>query len=75
MTHHDRIKTVIWAPAAITVALVAAYWCGTDRVGWIGLILCGVVVAICGIADYINELSTPEKGGRSVEGEGNRTNH
>lgn len=70
-----RPSKAIQLAAKFTVALVAAYWCGTDRVGWIGLILCGVVVAICGIADYINELSTPEKGGRSVEGEGNRTNH
>lgn len=55
MTHHDRIKAIIWTPAAITVALVAAYWCGTDRMSWIGLILCGVVAAICGVVDYIFE--------------------
>lgn len=55
MTHHDRIKAIIWAPAAITVALVAAYWCGTDRVSWVGLILCGVVAAICGVIEWVIE--------------------
>ena len=55
MTHHDRIKTAIWTPAAITVAVVAAYCLGTDRVSWVGMILCGAVAAVCGMVDYIFE--------------------
>ena len=55
MTQTDRIKTAIWTPAAITVALVAAYWCGTDHVSWVGMILCGAMVAVCGVVDYIFE--------------------
>lgn len=57
MTHHDRIKAIIWTPAAITVAIVAAYWCGTDRVSWVGMVLCGVVVAVCGVMERITERS------------------
>ena len=55
MTRIDRIRTAIWAPAAITVALVAMYWDGTGRMGWGRLAVCAAVAAVCRIAEYICE--------------------
>ena len=54
MTHYDRIKTAIWTPAAIVVALVAMHWLATDVVPW-EFGICLIVAAVCGVADYVFE--------------------
>lgn len=53
MTHHDRIKTAIWTPAAITVALVAAYWDGTDAMTLTGEALVGLALLTSGVLGLI----------------------
>ncbi len=52
MTHYDRIKTAIWTPAAIVVALVAMHWLATDVVPW-EFGICLIVAAVCGVVDWI----------------------
>lgn len=54
MTQTDRIKTAIWTPAAIVVALVAMHWLATDVVPW-EFGICVIVAAVCGVVNYIFE--------------------
>ena len=49
MTHYDRIKTAIWTPAAITVAVVAMYWDGTDAMTLAGEALVGLALLTSGV--------------------------
>ena len=53
MTHYDRIKTAIWTPAAIVVALVAAYWDGTDAMTLTGEVLVGLALLTSGVLGLI----------------------
>lgn len=53
MTRRDRIRAAIWTPAAITVALTAMYWDGTDTMTWVGEVLVGLGLLISGALGFI----------------------
>ena len=53
MTRDDRIRAAIWTPVWSVLALTAMYWDGTDTMTWAGLIMCGLALAVCGVADWI----------------------